>query len=74
MIKASGKTGQGIPLFYIALDEVNIERMKLGEPVFIRSADMTAMGFQPMVVVIDYGQVDEATKAKLRAHGITLKE
>jgi hypothetical protein len=74
MIKAVGETGQHVPLLYLAIDSDNVANLVEGKPIYIRSHEMVAFGFQPMVIVIDYGTVDDITKEKLASYGVRLHE
>lgn len=72
MIKAAGKTGLGQPLLFLGLSGENVTRLTTGEPIRIRSADITALGFPPMEVVIHYGRTEQDIVDELREHGVKL--
>jgi hypothetical protein len=74
MIKAAGKTGQNVPLLYLALDADNVANLVEGKPILIHSHVTVSLGFQPMVIVIDYGTADEDVREKLKTYNITLHE
>jgi hypothetical protein len=74
MIKAAGKTGLGLPLLLLGLSGENVTRLAAGEPIRIKSGDMTALGFPPMEVVIHYGRTEDDIVAELKAHGVKLRE
>ena len=74
MIKAAGKTGLGLPLLLLGLSGENVTRLTAGEPIRIQGADMAALGFPPMEIVIHYGRTEREIVDELKAHGIKLHE
>lgn len=74
MIKAAGKTGLGLPLLLLGLSGENVTRLADGEPIRIKAADMAALGFPPMEVVIHYGRTEQDILDELKAHGVQLHE
>lgn len=73
MIKSAGKTGLGLPVLFLGLSGENVTRLAAGEPIRIRSADMTALGFPPMEVVIHYGHTEQDILDELMDHGVELR-
>lgn len=74
MIKASGRTGIGLPLLFLGLSGENVTRLTAGEPIRIRATDLMALGLPPIEVVIHYGCTEDAIKDELVRHGIKLHE
>jgi hypothetical protein len=72
MIKAASKTALGEHLLFLGLSGENVTRLAAGEPILIRSADMTALGLPPMVITIHYGRTEDDIAAGLEAHGVKL--
>lgn len=74
MIKASGRTGIGLPLLFLGLSGENVTRLAAGEPIRIRATDLVALGLPPIEVVIHYGRTEDAIREEIVSHGIKLHE
>jgi hypothetical protein len=72
MIKAAGKTGLGLPLLLLGLSGENVTRLAAGEPILIRSGDMSALGLPPMEIVIHYGRTEAAIIEEMESSGVNL--
>jgi hypothetical protein len=73
MIKAAGRTGLGVPLLVLGLDGENVTRLAAGEPIWIRSAQMTELGLPAVEIAIHYGRTEADILDTIVAHGITIR-
>lgn len=70
MIKARLDTAAGTPpTVLLGLSGENVTRIVAGEPIRLNLADL---GLPPTVVVIVYGKTEEAIRAELATHGVTV--
>jgi len=74
VIKASGKTGLGLPLLLPGLSGENVTRLAAGEPIRIKAADLAALGLPAVEVAIVYGRTEQDIAAEMKAHGIKLNQ
>lgn len=66
MIKASGRTGLGVPLLILGLSGENVTRLAAGEPIRVSAQQMTGMGLPQVEIVIHYGRTEQAVLDDLR--------
>lgn len=67
MIKATGRTGNGLPLLALGLSGETVTRLMANEPIALNLADM---GLPAVAVLIVGGRTDEDITDQLRAHGL----
>lgn len=72
MIKASGRTGLGLPLLFLGLSGENVTRLVAGEPIYIHAGDLAALGLPAVEVAIAYGRTEQALADELAKNGIKL--
>jgi len=65
-------TGKLRGALYLGLDGENIARLVAGEPIWVPSERMAALGFGRMVVVIHYGRTQDDMLAEVAEHGAAL--
>jgi hypothetical protein len=73
VIKATGKTGLGLPLLLLGLSGENVTRLAAGEPIRVSAQHMAELGLPQMEVVIHYGRTEAAILDDLEAHGVKLR-
>lgn len=74
MIKAAGSAGDGTPLLLLGLADENLRRLRAGEPVHIRAADLALMGLPGIELVITHGKDEAAVLTALSAHGVQVRD
>lgn len=74
MIKAAGKTGIGQDFLFLGLSGENVTRLVAGEPIRIRSAEMSALGLPPMLIVLHYGRTENAIRDELYKFGVQVHD
>lgn len=72
VIKASGRTGLGVPLLLLGLSGENVTRLAAGEPIRIPAAELRRLGLPQLEVVICYGRTEQDIVDELRSHGVDM--
>lgn len=72
MIKAAWKDDDGTRVFFFGLSEGNVQRLKEGKPIAVAMSQVG--GPSDAMVVIHYGETEDAIVADLKRHGMTLPE
>lgn len=67
MIKATGRTADGMPLLVLGLSGENVTRLMADEPIRLNLADL---GLPPMEVLIVGGRTEDSIITDLQTAGV----
>lgn len=65
-------TGKLRHALFLGLDRENVNRLLAGQPIRVPSSRTKALGFEPIMVVIHFGETQQAMLDEIAEHGESL--